>query len=319
MIERALAEGHEVELHCMRHRRHTLQTRAEVEADTDEGLAVLREAGARPRRLRAPYGVAEWWTGEVLAERGLRLTGVSCDPRDWSEAGVASALEAARPDMKPGNVVVMHDGPEDSGSRADTVALIGPLLDEARSRGLQPAPLADGPAFWWHATTPRPDPEVSCEVVEDGELSGANREQAFALLAENISRSKADYAERGYRLVRPTFRVLARRRGRVVGHTSAMPLRSEPDLGLVGLGDTVVDPQARQRGVAAAMCDVSFAESRARGARVVLTDTGPLTVWCRNHGFRRPAPGELSASREGSWWLYRPEGTAPFRVIDDDF
>jgi len=325
LVERTLAEGHEVELHCMRHRWHGLQPRSELEADTREALAVLGRAGARPGRWRPPYGKAEWWSEEVADAHGLRLTGASCDPRDWSGEGTLAAMRAAEPDLQAGNVVVMHDGAEVEGdSRADTVALIGPLLEAARRRGLEPAPLANGPAFWWLRRGTRPDPSVTFEVVDEGELADEDRRQAFALLAEGISHAREDYAERGYRLVRPAFRVLARAGGAVVGHTGVCMLRSDPDFGFAGLADGVVSPRLRERGIGAEMMGLATREALARGAGGVLADTTAYARWCARTGFRRPLEGELSrrastSPRPRHWWLLREGEPEPFLLIDDDF
>jgi GNAT superfamily N-acetyltransferase len=321
LIARLSEEGHEVELHCMHHRRHTLQTREEVEADTREALTVLERSDVRPRRWRPPYAIAEWWTAEIAEAHGLRLTGGSCDPRDWAEEGVPAALEAARPDLAAGNVVVMHDGRELGGSREDTVGLIAPLVAEARERGLEPGPLGEGPAFWWQAMTDRPDPRLRFEIVDEGQLGEEDAAQIRSLLAENITREQAAYAERGYRLVPPLFRALARKGTRVVGHVSMGALRSDPALGLMGLMDGAVADAFRQRGVGAALMSAAFAEARARGAGGVLADTTAFATWARRHAFYRPTPLELTALRPGNFWLYRPAEAepTPFFLIDDDF
>ena len=142
LIERTLAEGHEVELHCMRHRWHGLQTPSELEADTRAALG-----RARPRRGKAEPLAAALREGRVVVRRTWpTLTGCgSPAPRATRATGRArgslAAMRAAEPDLQPGNVVVMHDGAEFEGdSRADTVALIAPLLEAARRRGLEPSP-----------------------------------------------------------------------------------------------------------------------------------------------------------------------------------
>ena len=67
------------------------------------------------------------------------------------------------------------------------------------------------------------------------------------------------------------------------------------------------------------MMHACLAECLARDAGGVLADTRAYAVWCRRHGFRRPAEGELEASRQGQWWIYRPDDRSPFRLLDDDF
>ena len=57
LVEATLAAGHEVELHCHRHLRHTETPRTEIERDTDAALAALGCLGVRPQRWRVPWGM----------------------------------------------------------------------------------------------------------------------------------------------------------------------------------------------------------------------------------------------------------------------
>jgi hypothetical protein len=62
-------EGHEIGLHCYRHRIHGAMS--DQEADWRHGLALIRDAGYSPAGMAAPYGA---WTpalGEVIDRLGL--------------------------------------------------------------------------------------------------------------------------------------------------------------------------------------------------------------------------------------------------------
>lgn len=146
LVEAALAAGHEVELHCHRHLRHTETPRTDVERDTDAALATLGCLGIRPRRWRVPWGMEAPWTREVAAARGLELVGWSIDTHDWRGDGAAEMLAFAGPRLESGAVVLMHDaigpGAEREGC-GETVALVTALVEAIRERGFEAGPLAE--------------------------------------------------------------------------------------------------------------------------------------------------------------------------------
>jgi peptidoglycan-N-acetylglucosamine deacetylase len=144
LVEAALAAGHEVELHCDRHLRHTETPRTEIERDTDAALATLGCLGVDPQRWRVPWGMEAPWTREVAAAQGLELVGWSIDTQDWRGVGAAEMLASARPRLKPGAVVLMHDalgpGAEREGCE-ESVKLVPTLVEAIRERGLEAGPL----------------------------------------------------------------------------------------------------------------------------------------------------------------------------------
>jgi peptidoglycan-N-acetylglucosamine deacetylase len=136
-----LAAGHDVELHCHRHVRHTELTEAELEADTTTALAELERAGlGRPRYWRTPWGARTAATERVAARHGLRLIDWTIDTHDWRGDGSAAMLETADASLQDGAVVLMHDALGPGALRAgveETIGLIALLVALARGRGLR--------------------------------------------------------------------------------------------------------------------------------------------------------------------------------------
>jgi peptidoglycan-N-acetylglucosamine deacetylase len=142
LLERALREGHDVEVHGFEHLRHPHTARAEVERDLDRALEAL--AGVAPRRWRIPWGHLAAYTAEVARERGLQVVGWDADTHDW-RGDRAEAMLAALP-LRHGGIVLAHDGIGTGARRAtaeQTAALVGPLVERARAMGLRPGPLQD--------------------------------------------------------------------------------------------------------------------------------------------------------------------------------
>lgn len=140
--------GHAVGLHCWRHVRHTACSRREVEEDTDRALDALSSLGIRPTRWRTPWGDTAPWSEEVAAERGLALTGWTADSHDWRGDPAERMMDAVRPAVRAGAIVLMHDGLGPGARRHDclqTMRLLSPLCGRIRELCLDTAPLAATP------------------------------------------------------------------------------------------------------------------------------------------------------------------------------
>jgi peptidoglycan-N-acetylglucosamine deacetylase len=146
----AVDRGHDVELHCDRHVRHTEMTDRELEDDTRSGLIALERAGLpRPTRWRPPWGICSEATPRVAAEQDLELVGWTIDTHDWRGDASAEMLEAAGSGIEDGAIVLMHDALGPGARRKgveETVGLIGPLCARAQGRGLRVVSLSQARA-----------------------------------------------------------------------------------------------------------------------------------------------------------------------------
>lgn len=136
--------GHEVQLHCTKHVRHTELTREEIEQDTRTGLQDLKTLGITAQLWRTPWGVTAPWTGGIANRFGLEIAPWTIDTHDWRGDTTCEMLQAAEPLLHPGAVVLMHDGLGPGSQRADcreTAALIEPLVERIRASGCEPAPM----------------------------------------------------------------------------------------------------------------------------------------------------------------------------------
>ncbi len=141
LLVRMRVEGHDVAFHCTRHVRHDDLTHEEIEADVEQGLLTL---GGSVRYWRTPWGVVTPSTGLVARERALTLVGWTADTQDWRGGPYEEMLARIEGEVLHESIVLMHDGVGPGATRggcAETVALVGPLISLARSRGLEPVPL----------------------------------------------------------------------------------------------------------------------------------------------------------------------------------
>ena len=140
LLRRAVDEGHEVALHCNRHTRHDRMDKEDILADASGGLGTLRALGHEVQDWRTPWGVVTPDTERVAEELGLRLVGWSADSEDWRGGDASAMLDRLKPEIGPGTIVLMHDGAGPGATRGgcgQTVALVAPLVETARSRGLR--------------------------------------------------------------------------------------------------------------------------------------------------------------------------------------
>lgn len=151
LIRRMIAEGHEVANHTMTHPDLSSCEPDEVQYQILAASRAIRCAcpQAAVRRVRAPYGI---WTEEVLAlsaKAQLAALYWSVDPRDWSCPGVDAIVDAVLASVRPGAIVLLHDGcPPDelgrgihAGLRSQTLKALSQLIPALRERGFAISPL----------------------------------------------------------------------------------------------------------------------------------------------------------------------------------
>lgn len=146
LIDEMHSAGHEVELHCLRHVRHSELEDPALSEDTEKGLRVLRGLGAHVRRWRPPWGVVTEATRRVAGVHRLEVVRWTVDTRDWRgdpashmHARVGGALGA-------GSVVLLHDGIGPGARRTgcrETAELIPRLVETLADRGLRAVPLSE--------------------------------------------------------------------------------------------------------------------------------------------------------------------------------
>ncbi len=126
LIRRMIAEGHEVANHTMTHPDLSRCELAVVQHEIQTASRAIKMAcpKAALRHMRAPYGM---WTKEVLiasARAGLAALHWSVDPRDWTCPGIEAIVDAVLASVRPGAIVLLHDGcPPDELRRTTHVRL----------------------------------------------------------------------------------------------------------------------------------------------------------------------------------------------------
>jgi len=135
-------EGHELGNHTFSHpalpRLDEVQRREELErADA----LIESIAGAKPFSFRAPFLHSDEAVDELVRERGyVSAGGTNLDSRDWAMPGAEHIVDTIRPVLRPGSVILLHDG---GGDRSQTVEAVRRLLPEVVALGLEPVTFAE--------------------------------------------------------------------------------------------------------------------------------------------------------------------------------
>jgi len=137
-----VAAGHDVGLHCHRHRNLLRLTPRQVREDIDRAQAVIEEVtGRSPALYRPPYGVANAAALALARGRGWRTLLWSHWGRDWearaTPASIAALLTAGAGE---GSVLLLHDADDYSapGSWRHTAAALPRVIETLAARGLEP-------------------------------------------------------------------------------------------------------------------------------------------------------------------------------------
>jgi peptidoglycan-N-acetylglucosamine deacetylase len=135
LVARIVAEGHQLCNHTFDHdERLAGRPVPVIDHDIQAATAAIEQAvpGAPVSLFRAPGGSFTGGLDRLLVTRGLRPLGWSVDPDDWRRPGTAVIVARVLAQIRPGSIILLHDG---GGDRAQTLAALQQLLPALAARG----------------------------------------------------------------------------------------------------------------------------------------------------------------------------------------
>jgi peptidoglycan/xylan/chitin deacetylase (PgdA/CDA1 family) len=131
LVQRIVAEGHELGSHTLRHPRLTEIPEDEVRTEITGGLDAIEEIlGERPTLFRAPGFHAGPRELAIVEELGLEPVFAHIDPQDWRPDRTSHAIfSLVLRDLRDGVIVDLHDGypPPPTRSRDDCTPTVEAL------------------------------------------------------------------------------------------------------------------------------------------------------------------------------------------------
>jgi peptidoglycan-N-acetylglucosamine deacetylase len=138
-----VSAGHEIGLHCHRHRNLLRLSPMQVHEDIERARATIEDAtGRQIRTYRPPYGVLNAAALLLARRQGWRTVLWSHWARDWeSQATPESILALLTADVGEGSVLLLHDADDYGapGSWQRTAAALPRVIDTLAALGLDPA------------------------------------------------------------------------------------------------------------------------------------------------------------------------------------
>ncbi|MGK2954224.1 MAG: polysaccharide deacetylase family protein [Solirubrobacterales bacterium] len=129
-------EGHTIGNHTQEHPHMGYLSAADQLLELNEQSALMDAAGGSEQRLfRPPYRSFNGSTLELLSERDLLMVLWDVDTGDYEGLSTEGIVERALDDVKPGSIILMHDG---GGDRTNTVEALPEIIKGLESRNLKP-------------------------------------------------------------------------------------------------------------------------------------------------------------------------------------
>ncbi|MGE5722909.1 MAG: polysaccharide deacetylase family protein, partial [Sphingomonadales bacterium] len=153
LLERMLAEGHEIGSHTYTHPNLGNTTSEQTELELNSTQRLFQAFTGRSLRLfRAPFfGDAEPTTADEVIPVHLAQTlgylsvGLHVDPSDWRRPGVQAIVDRtvaqvrASTEDRSGQIVLLHDG---GGDRSQTVAAVPLIINALKAQGYRFVPVS---------------------------------------------------------------------------------------------------------------------------------------------------------------------------------
>lgn len=142
LARRIVAEGHELANHSAAHPRTlNLYGPRRMAAEIQRGAQIVEALGGDGRRYRPPMGLKSPPLARVAQALGLKVTLWSLHAHDTGSASAALIATRVLARIKPGDIVLLHDGGDRGASRAETAQATSLLLRELARVGLEPVTL----------------------------------------------------------------------------------------------------------------------------------------------------------------------------------
>ena len=141
LVRREAADGFAIGVHTWDHpdmRLLSPSARANEWGSTIQQLHADLGPGACIWLWRPPYGAVNSGIVAQAGAFGLTTINWNVDPADWSRPGTMVIVQRVLSQVRPGSIILMHDGPA---AREQTAAALPYILAGLRARGLVPVTL----------------------------------------------------------------------------------------------------------------------------------------------------------------------------------
>jgi peptidoglycan/xylan/chitin deacetylase (PgdA/CDA1 family) len=133
ILSQTVADGHEIGSHSYSHHLLTRMSAAECSAELDKADEIISSVAPKPVLLRVPGGAYNDTVLQMASNKGYTVIQWSIDPRDWARPPVSRVVGNIMNNVKPGSIVLMHDGQP----QMPTPEAVGLVIDRLRDQGYE--------------------------------------------------------------------------------------------------------------------------------------------------------------------------------------
>jgi peptidoglycan/xylan/chitin deacetylase (PgdA/CDA1 family) len=145
-LREIVSQGHEVAVHCHRHRNHLRLTPGQTIEDMRRARAVIEEAsGCTTRFFRPPYGIfntASWLEASRQGWKRVLWRGWG---RDWEARATPRSIADRLGQPEAGDILLLHDSGRYAapGSWRNTLGALPVVLERISRLGLRARPVGE--------------------------------------------------------------------------------------------------------------------------------------------------------------------------------
>ena len=131
LVQQAVQDGHEIGTHAYSHMLLGRQPKQLVEEELDKAEKIISNWAPRPILFRPPGGSYNKGVLAAAHARGYTTVTWSVDPEDWRCPPVGEVVQRVMTQVKPGSIVLLHDGQYP----LPTPEAIKQIIDQLREQG----------------------------------------------------------------------------------------------------------------------------------------------------------------------------------------
>ncbi|MEM9770903.1 MAG: polysaccharide deacetylase family protein [Cyanobacteria bacterium P01_D01_bin.73] len=173
LVKRMVADGHEVANHTWTHRLAYSSPAIAAREIDNTAAEIAKYTGFQTRIYRPPGGVLNNGLASYARNKGYAVLMWSTDTLDWRYRQAESIRQRVLRSLKPGEIVLMHDG---GGPRWATVEALAKLLPELKAKGYRFVTVSE--LLWIREQQTRQAAKQKQQITQQGTATQQNSQTA---------------------------------------------------------------------------------------------------------------------------------------------
>lgn len=132
-IQKITSQGHDIGNHTWSHKQLIFKSPTFIKNEIEKTDSLIRSQGyLKDIHFRAPYGRKLFILPWILSSQGRKHILFDVAPDDWENPGIYIVIKRVISSVKPGSIILLHDG---GGDRSQTVEATKSIIDILKKDG----------------------------------------------------------------------------------------------------------------------------------------------------------------------------------------